>query len=227
MGTAKSHACAIVVNSVQRLHLPMRAIDGLAGSSTRSGKFRTNLASTAAEQKLRDTGLEAIGKVPWGSHFCIFYETHQDLCDILVPYFKAGLKNHEACFSYVVSHEFRTVNDAKEAVRKDLPGFDRLSKRGDIEIVAREKVFASNGHIDTSIAIGRFRKKLRDALAHGFEGLRGHGSSAWLRANVGERGFCRYERELDSMLANQRMIVACTFPLLLTAAGQILDAART
>jgi len=33
-------------------------------------------------QKLRDTGLKAVGEVPWGSHFCIFYETKQDLLEL-------------------------------------------------------------------------------------------------------------------------------------------------
>ena len=37
---------------------------------------------------LRKTGIEVIGDVPWGTHFCQFYETKQDLLDVLVPYFK-------------------------------------------------------------------------------------------------------------------------------------------
>ena len=31
----------------------------------------------------RETGLKAIGRVRWGAHFCIFYETRQDLLEIL------------------------------------------------------------------------------------------------------------------------------------------------
>jgi len=41
---------------------------------------------------LRKTGISIVGDVPWGTHFCYFYETKQDLLDILVPYFKAGLE---------------------------------------------------------------------------------------------------------------------------------------
>ena len=46
-------------------------------------------------QKLPDTGLKAVGEVPWGTHFSIFYETKQDLLDVLVPYFNTGLRNNE------------------------------------------------------------------------------------------------------------------------------------
>jgi len=36
--------------------------------------------------ELRRTGISAIGDVPWGTHFCQFYQHKQDLIDILVPY---------------------------------------------------------------------------------------------------------------------------------------------
>ena len=44
---------------------------------------------------MRRTGIETIGDIPWGSHFCQFYRTRQDLTDILVPYFKQGLQDNE------------------------------------------------------------------------------------------------------------------------------------
>ncbi|MHC4720030.1 MAG: MEDS domain-containing protein, partial [Planctomycetota bacterium] len=49
------------------------------------------------EEKARKTGIEIVGDVPWGTHFCQFYQTKDDLIDVLVPYFKAGLKNNEFC----------------------------------------------------------------------------------------------------------------------------------
>ncbi len=42
--------------------------------------------------KIRRTGLDAVGDTPWGTHFCQFYKTKQDLLDTLVPYFASGLK---------------------------------------------------------------------------------------------------------------------------------------
>jgi len=43
------------------------------------------------------TGIDVIGQVPWGTHFCQFYQTREDLLDTLVPYFEAGLENNEFC----------------------------------------------------------------------------------------------------------------------------------
>jgi hypothetical protein len=47
--------------------------------------------------RLRKTGIGVVDSLPWGTHLCQFYETKQDLLDVLVPYFKAGLHNNEMC----------------------------------------------------------------------------------------------------------------------------------
>ena len=46
---------------------------------------------------LRRTGISAIGDLPWGTHLCQFYQGKQELIDILVPYFRAGLESNEFC----------------------------------------------------------------------------------------------------------------------------------
>jgi DNA-binding CsgD family transcriptional regulator len=174
---------------------------------------------------LRKSGLPAVGDVPWGSHFCIFYETKRDLLDILVPYFRAGLENNELCVTYVGSHEFHTVQETKRVLGKKLPS--QLLRNDNVEVTSRAEWFGSDSNIDVPKTVARFRRKFDDAQARGFNGLRLHGSSAWLQVHLHGGGFRRYEQEVDSVLANQPIIVACTFPLVLTGAEQILDAART
>lgn len=62
-------------------------------------------------EKLRRSGIDIIGDILWGAHICQFYETKEDLTDILVPYFKAGLENNELCL-WVTSQPLE-VEDAK------------------------------------------------------------------------------------------------------------------
>jgi len=52
----------------------------------------------ASTKPLRRTGLDVLGDRPWGSHFCLFFDTKSDLLEILVPYFKTGLTHNEFCF---------------------------------------------------------------------------------------------------------------------------------
>jgi DNA-binding CsgD family transcriptional regulator len=178
-------------------------------------------------QDLRKTGLPAVGDVPWGSHFCIFYETKQDLLDILVPYFKAGVESNELCVCYGASYEFHTIPEAKRRLSKKLPELDDLLECGKVEILARKDWFEVAGNIRIHKTLDRFQKKLDYALRRGFSGLRFHGSSSWLKLSVGENGFRDYEQKLDAILANRPAICVCTFPLFLTGADQILEEART
>ena len=186
-----------------------------------------NPSSKENGQRLRDTGLEAVGEVPWGTHFCIFYETKQDLLDVLVPYFNTGLRNNEFCLWIVARHEFLNVNKATNALRKSIPGVDRLIDKGNIEIVAHTDWFLTNGKVNISRAVARFRERMNYARTSGFEGLRANGSPAWMQVYLRAAGFRKFEQQIDDLLANQRMIAACTFPLAQSGAEQVLDAART
>src|ERR1700676_5651289 len=84
--------------------------------------------------ELRKTGIDVLGDVPWGSHFCNFYDTKQDLLDTLVPYFKAGLENREFCILVVSSKGLITVREAKRALEQAVPDLGRHLSDGHIEI---------------------------------------------------------------------------------------------
>jgi hypothetical protein len=120
-----------------------------------------NAASTQNGERLRETGLEAVGPVPWGSHFCIFYETKKDLLDIVVPFFKAGLEANEFCLWIVARSELLTMKEAKAVLDATLPGSGGLVKNGNIEIVPFDKWFMTGRAVDFPRAITRFRRKVK------------------------------------------------------------------
>ena len=74
------------------------------------------------EEKMRKSGINIIGDVPWGTHFCQFYQTKEYLADILVPYFKAGLENNEFCL--LITSQPLEVEEAIEALRRAVPDVD-------------------------------------------------------------------------------------------------------
>ena len=121
-------------------------------------------------EALTDTGLPAVGRVPWGSHFSIFYETKKDLLDILVPYFKAGLEQNELCLWIVGGHEFVTMKAAKEALAKGIPELEDFLNKGNIQILTHKQLFGTRGRLDPDTAIARVRKKTADAVAKGLAG---------------------------------------------------------
>jgi len=91
----------------------------------------------------RDSGIEILGEIPWGTHFCQFYKTKEDFLDILVPYFKAGLEKNEFCMW--VTSEPLLKQEAEKAMRKALPHFNRFRKKGQIEIIPHTEWYLKDG----------------------------------------------------------------------------------
>src|SRR6266852_1142765 len=130
--------------------------------------------------ELRNTGISIVGQVPWGAHFCYFYETKQDLLDILVPYFKAGLESQEFCLWIISNSELITVEEAKGALGQAVSDLDRYLAEGSIELVSHDEWFLKDGAFDFHRVANGFKKKLDEALAKGYFGMRVNGSPAWL-----------------------------------------------
>jgi hypothetical protein len=69
------------------------------------------------QDQMRRAGIDNVGDVPWGTHFCQFYQTKEDLFDVLVPYFKAGLETNEFCMW--VTAEPLNVEDVIQSMTRD------------------------------------------------------------------------------------------------------------
>jgi PAS domain S-box-containing protein len=173
--------------------------------------------------RLRKTGIDIVGAVPWGTHFCHFYETGRDLLDILIPYFKAGLENNELCVWVV----FDPIGEeeARDAIRQSVAYADRHLEAGDIEIVPHSEWYLKDGAFDLERVIKGWQEKLEVALARGYAGLRVNGNERRLTKD-GWKDFAEYEKKLDETTANRQMIVLCTYPLAVSRAGEIFDVAR-
>src|SRR5258705_875597 len=174
--------------------------------------------------ELRKSGISIVGDVPWGTHFCYFYETTQDLLDILVPYFMAGLKSKEFCLWIISISEPLTVEQAKEALRQALPDYERYIAEGSMEIVSHDEWFQNGETFDFHRVLNRFKEKLDEALARGYAGMRINGSPGWLQKKD-RKQFREFEQALDKLFPNERIIASCTYPLAWTRGEEIFDVA--
>jgi hypothetical protein len=173
---------------------------------------------------LRPTGIDVVGDAPWGTHFCHFYETRQDLLDTLGPYFKAGLENKEFCL-WVISPPM-TEEEARSVLRTTLPELDRYLMERSMEILPSHVWYLEGGVFDLHRALNGWQEKLHQAFARGHAGMRVTGDAAGLQKRDW-RVFCESERELNNFVANQPIIALCTYPLASSGAAEVLDVART
>jgi PAS domain S-box-containing protein len=174
--------------------------------------------------EMRKTGVDVVGDMPWGTHFCLFYETRADLLETLVSYCKAGLESQEFCL-WVVAEPL-TGEDARLALKRVVPDLDQYLADHSIEIVAARDWYLQDGTFDLKRVISGWNEKLTSASARGYAGVRVTGDTAWLEKKDW-KDFCEYEESLNQAIAGQRLAVLCTYPLVACGAAEILDVVRT
>jgi len=172
------------------------------------------------QEGLLKTGIDVIGDVSWGTHFCQFYQTKQDLLDILVPYFKAGLGNNEFCMW--VTAEPLNEGEARAAIAKAIPDFAQYQARGQIEILPHDKWYLKDGVFDLQRVLNGWVDKLNQALAGGYAGMRVTGNTAWLERN-GWKDFTEYEAEINNVIGKYKMMALCTYWLDKCGASEVID----
>ena len=170
-------------------------------------------------ENLRKSGIDIIGDVPWGTHFCQFYQTKEDLMDLLVPYFKAGLENNEFCIW--ITSQPSEVEEAKEVLRRAVSDFDVYLEQGQIEIVPYTHWYVNEGVSDSERVLNGWVEKLNKALTNGYDGLR-LGNSFRLEKKDWN-GFVNYEIRVNSVIGKHPTIALCTYSLDMCNATEIID----
>jgi PAS domain S-box-containing protein/putative nucleotidyltransferase with HDIG domain len=168
----------------------------------------------------RETGIHALGSVPWGTHICHFFATKEDLIDVLIPYFKTGLDNNELCIW--VTSEPLLAEEAKEALAKLYSNPDDYFSDGQIEIIDASEWYIRTQESD-------YQKLLRDlferselSLDSGFDGLRVAGNCSWLQRKDRD-AFVQYEASVDSIISKHKMVAICSYPINKLTASDMID----
>lgn len=113
----------------------------------------------------RKSGIPSVVDLPWGSHLSQFYDSKQDLLDILIPYFKAGLENNEFCL-WAVPAPLR-VEEALAELGKAVPRLPEYLSAGQIKIVPEAE--AASPEADS---IGSLVSRVDQAVLMNCDGLR-------------------------------------------------------
>lgn len=175
---------------------------------------------SSSQQSNRKTGIDILGDVPWGTHSCLFYKTKEDLLDILVPYFKAGLENNEFCI-WITSDPL-SEKEAEDALMNVLPNFDRYLQKEQIQILPHSQWYLQNGKVNLDRVLNSWIDKLNQALSAGFAGMRVTGNITWLE-KVDWENYCDYERQVNNVIGKYQMIAICTYSLDRCGATEVVD----
>jgi PAS domain S-box-containing protein len=161
----------------------------------------------------RVSGFRVIGDIAWGTHFCQFYQTQEELMDILFPYLKTGLENNELCI-WALPQVFETNKEAAEFLKKTIPELEIYREKGQIEIIPYKAWYAEENRSGSKKAIKSWIEKADQALDNGYDGLRlvqdrSGLKNDWLKNDW--KNLINYEEELDGAIENRRIIALCTY----------------
>jgi hypothetical protein len=118
---------------------------------------------------------KALLDMPWGSHVCQFYTRKEDLVEMLVPYFKQGLENNDACVWLVGD---LTVEEAGNALAAAVPDLERYRAKGQMQIRHYTELYTNpDGTVKAADTLrDEFVAMGATVQADGFRGLRASGS---------------------------------------------------
>ena len=185
---------------------------------------RQDCKPTDPKRRVRRTGIDIVGDVPWGTHFCQFYQTKEDLVDILIPFFKAGLESNEYCLW--ITADPLDEREAEKALRDAIPDFFRLHQaKGQIEIVPHSLWLTKDGSFNLPGVLDGQAYKATQALANGYEGVRITINVSWLGKKAW-KSFVTYEESANKSIDNQTVIALCSYPLAKCGSSEIIDVVR-
>ncbi|NPV70215.1 MAG: hypothetical protein HPY55_06170 [Firmicutes bacterium] len=145
-----------------------------------------------------------------GRHVCAFHSGKNDLLELLVPYFLAGLSNGELCMwviSEVINRDEAINSIEKAALKKGI----RMD-RDQIEILSFEDWYLQDGVFQAGRVKRAWRERLSLALSKGYRCLRITGDTSWLGPEDWDK-FVRYEDEIGREFATDPLVAMCTYPL--------------
>jgi signal transduction histidine kinase len=179
---------------------------------------------------MQNFGIDVLGDLAaWGSHFCVFYETKEDLFDVLSSYYRAGLQRKEYCLWIVT--EPLTIEEAKQALKNAVPDLDRHLADSSLEILPGRDWYLQDGMFEDKRVRTRWDEKLVRVSAKGYAGMRVAGDTSWL-VDKDWRHFCElkdwkqlceHEEALNHIIGRDRLSGLCTYPIAACGALEILD----
>ena len=174
------------------------------------------------DESLRKSDLPYIADLPWGAHLCGFYETKEELIDVVIPYLQAGLENNEYCVWIIA--EPLSFAEAAAALKDRIKDFAVYETQ--IEIVHYSDWYFEQGDFQTGRLIEKLAKKINKVLEEGYDGLRACGNTAWLIKRYWQ-DFMEYEARVEKELAASRIIALCPYQLSRYSTYEILDIVHT
>jgi PAS domain S-box-containing protein len=205
------HAAQRFSKSVAKLFLLVRCLEA---------RYLLRVKNVVASPKF---GPDFVEDIPWGTHLCLFYDTKEDLIDILVPFFSEGLNSNEACIW--VTSEPLTVQAAIAALATVVPRLDAFTRSRQLRILPDTEWHLKGGVFDPDRTVQMWVNAEQEAIRHGFAGVRFGGNTFRIERSLGDT-FTYYEAALTAAVNGRHMIALCLYSKQACSGSDVVDVMR-
>jgi hypothetical protein len=158
-------------------------------------------------EEYRESGIQVLDLVRWGTHIAQFYNTKGDVTEVLVPYMRNGLEDNELCVW--VTAEI-SEGEAREALVREIPSLQKHIDKRQLQLFSYRDWYLSGGYLDIGGVLNNALNRCHEALSNGYSGLRVAGNTSWLEQSDWD-SFMEFESLLDSAVSDHKALVLCVY----------------
>ncbi len=148
-------------------------------------------------------------QVPWGSHFCSYYETPSQLQQLMNSYLRTGLEDHEGCLW--ILPPWHTPTSATTALQWVIPQVYDYLATAQLELIPSAEWYGWPGVMNLERIVADGGDKIARMSAR-FAGLRVAGDTSWVHSPSQRAQLVEYERVVDETVQATNVLALCTYP---------------
>jgi len=155
----------------------------------------------------RESGIKSLDLIRWGTHIAQFYNTKNDVTEILVPFLGEGLSDNELCVWIIAD---LSESEAKDEIAKKVPNLSEYIEKRQLQMFSYEDWYLSDGGFNVEKVLNNAITKCQEAETNGYSGLRITGIVSWL--DVSDWGsFMEYEGLLNNAIPDLKALINCVY----------------
>jgi len=200
--------CQICRNELEIQETMKHFVQKRLGNFTASDSLKKRISfELSRADEYKESGIKALDLIRWGTHVAQFYNTKDDLKELLVPYLEEGLRDNELC---VWITDDMSEEEAKESLAKATPHLQEYMNKKQIQFFQHKEWYLADGYFDAEKVLNNAISKCQEALSSGYSGLRITGVISWIEKSDWN-SFMEYERNLDNAMPDNKAFALCAY----------------
>ncbi|MGI6777910.1 MAG: MEDS domain-containing protein, partial [Acetivibrionales bacterium] len=160
------------------------------------------------ENDIRESGIDIIGNILWGTHIGQIYSTKEEYFAIAAPYIQRGLMNNELCVW--IHGKDMGCEDVKDIIGGYCRDIDIYLESGQLRIIPYTEWYMTGNSFNEVRVNRQWNELVRHALDKGYDGLRAVADTSWLKKSY-FRSFSHYEHSVNKTISELPFTVMCLY----------------